>query len=101
MILSCPTLLFTPNKGMLDDLKRQAGSSLEYLTHAPTWEAFNRLVAQIAFGLVVVDFAVFIDDFLQLAPFRVSDPFFEIGPFGELISLAVDRFCAFSQLIGV
>ncbi|MFO7768572.1 MAG: sigma-54 dependent transcriptional regulator [bacterium] len=56
MELTCPTLLLTDDTRLRDDLARLAGESSEYLVHAPHWEAFRRLVAQLVFGVAAADY---------------------------------------------
>lgn len=58
MILSCPTLLFTPGFDMVDALTAQLGASVGYLSHAPGWEIYEQITGQISFGIVVTDFSI-------------------------------------------
>jgi Nif-specific regulatory protein len=56
MILSNPTLLFSADAELEAQLHEQIQDSPTYLVRAPHREAFDRLVAQLVFGIVAVDF---------------------------------------------
>ena len=58
MDLTSPTLLLSDDTDLRDRLTELAGESAEYLVHAPHWEAFRRLVAQLVFGVVVADYSL-------------------------------------------
>ncbi|MFC1628548.1 sigma-54 interaction domain-containing protein [Gemmatimonadota bacterium] len=58
MILSCPTLLFTPGIEMMEALTTQLDASVGYLSHAPGWEMYDQITGQISFGTVVTDYAL-------------------------------------------
>jgi len=58
MILSCPTLLFTPGIEMMETLTAQLDASVGYLSHAPGWDIYHQITGQISFGIVVTDFAM-------------------------------------------
>lgn len=58
MIFSSPTLLFTPDRELDSALRRLTDSEPDYLALAPEWDAFSRLAAQLAFGVVVADYSM-------------------------------------------
>ena len=62
MNFSNPTLLFTPDDDLVASLRRLSDNDSNYLTLAPEWDAFSRLAAQLAFGVVVVDFSVLMNE---------------------------------------
>jgi DNA-binding NtrC family response regulator len=61
MNLSSPTLLFSAREELETQLRTQIQEGATYLVRAPHWEAFSRLVAQLVFGVVVVDFRLLAD----------------------------------------
>jgi DNA-binding NtrC family response regulator len=61
MNLSSPTLLFSAREELETQLRSQIQEGPTYLVRAPHWEAFSRLVAQLVFGVVVVDFRLLTD----------------------------------------
>ena len=58
MNFSSPTLLFTPDSDLVPALRSLTEDETDYLALAPEWDAFSRMAAQLAFGVVVTDFAV-------------------------------------------
>ncbi len=58
MSLSGPTLFFTTDREIEAVLRRHTADDPGYLATAPAWEAYEHLVSQIAFGLIVADFAL-------------------------------------------
>jgi len=58
MIYSSPVLLFTPDVGVEAALLRLADGEPHYMAHAPDWESYSRLAAQLAFDVVVANYTV-------------------------------------------
>ncbi len=72
MNFSSPTLLFTPDGDLVASLRRLSDHDSGYLALAPEWDAFSRLAAQLAFGVVVVDFSILTNEDDHLEPEMAS-----------------------------
>jgi Nif-specific regulatory protein len=72
MVLTNPTLLFTSDEQLEDDLRDQIVEGPTYLVRAPHWEGFSRLVAQLVFGVVIADFTTLADDGGNLDPEKLK-----------------------------
>ena len=72
MKFSSPILLFTPDEDLVASLRRLSDHDSNYLALAPEWDAFSRLAAQLAFGVVVVDFSVLMNEDGHLEPEMAS-----------------------------
>ena len=57
MSLAGPTLFFTADRETEEAVQQACADTPTYVATSPAWEAFEHLVSQIAFGLIVVDFA--------------------------------------------
>jgi len=61
MSLSGPTLFFTADSEIEASIQKACADTPAYVATSPAWETFVHLVSQIAFGLIVVDFAQLAD----------------------------------------
>jgi two-component system response regulator HydG len=68
MNLTSPTLLFCARGELEEQLRGQIQEGATYLVRAPHWEAFSRLVAQLVFGIVAVEFHLLTDRERRLDP---------------------------------
>jgi Nif-specific regulatory protein len=72
MELSNPTLLFSVDAIIEEALRDRIEEGSTYLVRAPHWEAFDRLVAQLVFGVVAVDHEMLLDDEGELDPGKLE-----------------------------